>query len=64
MAQQDDVAVVSLDVAVEIDVDGPMQAKIGSGQKVAIDSGVMAKMGSTWTMVTKRGSNFTRRREE
>ncbi len=53
MARQDVVAVVS-DVAEEADLDGPVQAVIGSDQTIATDSDVMAVMDSA--MVTMRGS--------
>jgi hypothetical protein len=55
MTRQDVVAVVA-DVAVEIDLDGPEQAVIGSDRMVAIDSDRMAAINST--MVRMRNSKW------
>ena len=57
MARQDVVAVVlEVTVAVEIDLDGPVKAELGSDRMTAIVSDGMAAMDST--MVTMRGSKW------
>jgi hypothetical protein len=53
MARQDVVAVVA-DVAVETDLDGPVQAVIGSDGMVVIDSDGMAAMDSDMVTMAHR----------